>query len=125
MSEAFAKLRETVARLRAPDGCPWDREQTNESLVPGLIEEAYEAAAAIRANDDANLREELGDVVLLAVMHAQIASEAGRFSIDDALTEVNEKLIRRPSARVRYERCHGFRRGRAPVGRDQARREEG
>jgi MazG family protein len=95
MSEAFAKLRETVARLRAPDGCPWDREQTNESLVPGLIEEAYEAAAAIRANDDANLREELGDVVLLAVMHAQIASEAGRFSIDDALTEVNEKLIRR------------------------------
>jgi MazG family protein len=95
MSEAFAKLRETVARLRAPDGCPWDREQTNESLVPGLIEEAYEAAAAVRAHDDANLREELGDVVLLAVMHAQIASEAGRFTIDDALTEVTEKLIRR------------------------------
>ena len=95
MSEAFGKLRETVARLRAPDGCPWDREQTNESLVPGLIEEAYEAAAAIRAGDDANLREELGDVVLLALMHAQIASEAGRFTIDDALAEVTEKLIRR------------------------------
>jgi len=95
MSEAFAKLRDTVARLRAPDGCPWDREQTNESLVPGLLEEAYEAAAAIRSHDDANLREELGDVVLLAVMHAQIASEAGRFTIENSLSEVTEKLIRR------------------------------
>ena len=56
---------ETVARLRAPDGCPWDREQTNESLVPKLLEEAYEVAAAIREGDDENLREELGDVMLL------------------------------------------------------------
>ena len=95
MSDAFAKLRETVARLRAPDGCPWDREQTNESLLPPLIEEAYEAAAAIRAKDDANLREELGDVMLLVLMHAQIASEAGRFTIEESLVEVTEKLIRR------------------------------
>jgi MazG family protein len=95
MSDAFAKLCETVARLRAPDGCLWDREQTNESLVTGLLEETYEAAAAIRANDDANLREELGDVVLLVLMHAQIASEAGRFTIDESLAEANEKLIRR------------------------------
>ena len=95
MSEAFARLRDVVARLRAPDGCPWDREQTNESLVPGLLEETYEAVAAIRAGDDVNLREELGDVVLLAVMHAQIASEAGRFTIEESLHEVTEKLIRR------------------------------
>jgi MazG family protein len=95
MSAAFDRLRDTVARLRAPDGCPWDREQTNESLVPALLEEAYEAAAAVRARDDANLREELGDMMLLALMHAQIASEAGRFTIEESLNEVTEKLIRR------------------------------
>ncbi|MFL6594189.1 MAG: MazG nucleotide pyrophosphohydrolase domain-containing protein, partial [Chthoniobacterales bacterium] len=64
---AFEKLRDVVAHLRAPDGCPWDREQTNESLVPSLLEEAYEVAHAIRESDDANLREELGDVLLLVV----------------------------------------------------------
>jgi MazG family protein len=95
MSAAFAQLCEVVARLRAPGGCPWDREQTNESLVPGLIEEAYEAAAAVRAHDDANLCEELGDVLLQPVMHAQIAREAGRFDIEDVLAAVTEKLIRR------------------------------
>ena len=63
MSEAFVRLRDVVARLRAPDGCPWDREQTNESLMPPLIEEAYEVASAIRTSDDANLCEELGDLV--------------------------------------------------------------
>src|ERR1044071_9225564 len=94
-SSAFAKLCQIVAKLRAPGGCPWDREQTNESLLPPLIEEAYEAADAIRARDDANLREELGDVVLLAVMHAEIANETGRFNIDDAVKEVTAKLIRR------------------------------
>ncbi|MDQ6913568.1 MAG: nucleoside triphosphate pyrophosphohydrolase [Verrucomicrobiota bacterium] len=95
MSEAFVRLRETVARLRAPDGCPWDREQTNESLVPKLLEEAYEVAAAIRENDDENLREELGDVMLLILMHAQIASERGQFQIENVLEEITEKLIRR------------------------------
>jgi MazG family protein len=92
---SFAKLCEIVAKLRAPGGCPWDREQTNETLLPPLIEEAYEAAGAIRARDDANLREELGDVILLAVMHAEIANETGRFKIEEVLQEVTAKLIRR------------------------------
>ena len=91
----FAKLCDIVAQLRAPGGCPWDREQTNESLLPPLIEEAYEVASAIRTADDANLCEELGDLVLLAVMHAEIAREQGRFDIGQALEEVTAKLIRR------------------------------
>jgi MazG family protein len=91
----FDRLCDIVAKLRAPDGCPWDREQTNETLLPGLIEEAYEVAGAVRANDDPNLREELGDLILLAVMHAQIAEEGGRFNINGALEDVTTKLIRR------------------------------
>jgi MazG family protein len=92
---AFEKLCEIVAKLRAPGGCPWDREQTHESLLPALIEEAYEVARAVRANDTANFREELGDLLLLIVMHAQIASESGRFDINAVLKDVMEKLIRR------------------------------
>ncbi|MGI8889352.1 MAG: nucleoside triphosphate pyrophosphohydrolase [Chthoniobacterales bacterium] len=91
----FARLCEIVAQLRAPGGCPWDREQTHQSLVPGLLEEAYEVAAAIRAHDDANLREELGDLLLQVVMHAQIASEEGRFAFEDVSREIAEKLVRR------------------------------
>lgn len=91
----FQRLCEIVAKLRAPDGCPWDREQTNESLLPGLIEEAYEVAGAVRARDHQNLREELGDLILLAVMHAQIADEGGRFNIQEVLQDVTTKLIRR------------------------------
>src|SRR5256886_5267810 len=91
----FRQLCEIVAKLRAPGGCPWDREQTHESLLPALIEEAYEVAEAVRANDDANLREELGDLLLLIVMLAEIAREAGRFNIDDVLSDVTKKLIRR------------------------------
>jgi MazG family protein len=94
-AHAFAKLCDIVAKLRAPGGCPWDAEQTNETLLPPLIEEAYEVAGAIRARDDANLREELGDVILLALMHSEIANETGRFHIDEVLEEVTEKLIRR------------------------------
>ncbi|HEY2103954.1 MAG TPA: MazG nucleotide pyrophosphohydrolase domain-containing protein, partial [Chthoniobacterales bacterium] len=78
MSE-LEKLRAIVARLRAPEGCPWDREQTNDSLLPALLEEAYEVAGAVRTRDDANLREELGDLLLLIMMHSQIASEENRF----------------------------------------------
>lgn len=91
----FAKLCQIVARLRAPGGCPWDREQSHQSLVPGLLEEAYEVANAIRTNDDANLREELGDLLLQVVMQAQIASEEGRFAIEDVSREVADKLVRR------------------------------
>jgi MazG family protein len=91
----FGRLCEIVAKLRAPGGCPWDREQTHESLLPQLIEEAYEVAAAIRANNTANFREELGDLLLHVVMHAEIARESGQFKIDDVLSEVTNKLVRR------------------------------
>src|SRR3989440_2261670 len=91
----FAKLCDIVAKLRAPGGCPWDREQTHDSLLPALIEEAYEVAGAVRAKDTANFREELGDLLLLIVMHAEIASESNRFDINGVLMDVTEKLIRR------------------------------
>jgi MazG family protein len=91
----FAKLCEIVAKLRAPGGCPWDHEQTHGSLLPALIEEAYEVAGAVRANDSANFREELGDLLLLIVMHAEIARESGRFDINGVLEDVTGKLIRR------------------------------
>ena len=91
----FEKLCEIVAKLRAPGGCPWDREQTHESLLPQLIEEAYEVTGAVRAKDTANFREELGDLLLHVVMHAEIARESGQFQIDDVLNEVTDKLVRR------------------------------
>ena len=91
----FQRLCEIVARLRAPGGCPWDREQTHATLAPSVLEEAYEVAEAIRSNDDANLREELGDLLLLIVMLAQIASDDGRFTIDEVAREIGEKLVRR------------------------------
>src|SRR5690349_22385915 len=92
-SSSFEKLCEIVAKLRAPGGCPWDREQTNESLLPAIIEEAYEVTEAVK--DEAHFREELGDLLLLVVMHAEIAREAGRFNIDNVTEEISEKLIRR------------------------------
>ena len=95
ITDGFAKLCDIVAKLRAPDGCPWDREQTNESLLPALIEEVYETAEAARAQDDAHFREELGDLLLLVVMHAQIARETDRFGIEDVIMQVSDKLIRR------------------------------
>ena len=95
ITDEFAKLCEIVAKLRGPGGCPWDREQSNESLLPALIEEAYETAEAARAQDDAHFREELGDLLLLVVMHAQIARENGRFNIEDVIEQVSDKLIRR------------------------------
>jgi len=93
--EAFEELVSLMSRLRAPDGCPWDREQTHETLRPYLIEEAYEVLEAIEKRDDAGLREELGDLLLQPVFHAQLAQEEGRFSIVDALRAINDKLIRR------------------------------
>ena len=95
VTDHFARLRDIVAKLRAPGGCPWDCEQTNASLVPPLLEEAYEVAGAVYAQDDVNLREELGDLLLLIVMHAQIAAEEKRFDIDEIAREISEKLIRR------------------------------
>lgn len=92
---AVAQLREIVARLRAPDGCPWDREQTHESLRHDLLEESYEVLEAIERKDDIHLREELGDLLLQVVMHSQIAEEEGRFDLESVAAEVAEKLVRR------------------------------
>ena len=85
----------TIAALRAPDGCPWDRKQTHESIAHNMIEEAYEAVDTIEASDAAHLREELGDVLLQVVLQSQIAADAGEFTIDDVCADVNAKMIRR------------------------------
>ncbi len=91
----FDKLVEIMDRLRSPEGCPWDLKQTHQTLKPYLIEEAYEVLDAIDSRDDRALREELGDVLLQVVFHAQIAREGGRFTIDDVAAAISEKLIRR------------------------------
>lgn len=84
-----------IAKLRAPDGCPWDRAQTHASLRPNMIEEAYEAVDAIDDDDMKHLREELGDVLLQVLLHSQIASEEGDFTIEDVAKELKDKLIHR------------------------------
>lgn len=89
------ELIEVIRRLRAPDGCPWDREQTHSSLRPNMIEEAYEAVDAIDDNDMPHLREELGDVLLQVLLHSQIAKEEGAFDIEDVAKELKDKLIHR------------------------------
>ena len=91
----FDAFVETIARLRAPDGCPWDREQTHQSIAHNMIEEAYESVDAIETGNVAHLREELGDVLLQVVLQAQIAADAGEFDIDDVCRVINEKMIRR------------------------------
>lgn len=95
MKRTFEDLVALMERLRAPGGCPWDREQTLESLKPFVIEEAYEVVDAIDRQDMAGLREELGDHLLEAVFVAQIAREAGHFDISDAVTAIHDKLVRR------------------------------
>ncbi len=92
---AFAEFVETVRRLRAPEGCPWDREQTHRSLVPYLLEESFELAEAIENGNDSKITEELGDVLLQIVLHAQIANETRRFDIEAVARSINEKMIRR------------------------------
>jgi len=92
---AFAKLAAVMARLRAPGGCPWDREQTHSTLRTYLIEEAYEVLDALDSRDDAKFAEELGDLLLQVLFHAQIAAEQRRFSINDVMREIHDKLIRR------------------------------
>jgi len=91
----FTELIDIMARLRGEDGCPWDREQTSESIKPYLIEETYEVLEAIDEQDPAKLKEELGDLMLQVVFHAQMAEEAGTFSVSDVLAGINGKLIRR------------------------------
>ena len=94
--DAFQKLIEVVAQLRHPDlGCPWDLEQTHQSLVPYVLEEAHEVADAIRHGDDDHLVEELGDLLLQVVLHAQIAEEEGRFDLAKIASGISAKLVRR------------------------------
>jgi len=90
--EAFQEL---IAHLRSPEGCPWDREQTHQTLRPNLLEEAYEVAEAIDANDPAAMAEEFGDLLLQVVLHAQIASEYGEFTLADVIRSIHTKLVRR------------------------------
>lgn len=93
--EEMQSLVETIWRLRQPDGCPWDRKQTHESIGKNMIEEAYEALDCIEAGDEAHLREELGDVLMQVVLHAQIAADAGAFTMADVARDISDKLIRR------------------------------
>jgi len=92
---AVKRLADIITILRAPGGCPWDREQTHDTLKKPMIEEAYEVVEAIENNDDANLREELGDVLLQVIFHSDIANCEGRFSLADVANEECEKMIRR------------------------------
>jgi MazG family protein len=94
-AKSFGAFVDLIARLRGPGGCPWDREQTHESLKPMTIEEAYEVLEAIDRADDEHLAGELGDLLLQVVFHAQIAAEAGRFTIRDVIERVAAKMVRR------------------------------
>lgn len=95
----FEEFQKIIARLRAKDGCPWDREQTHTSLKPACIEEAAEVVCGINIFEETgnadNLKEELGDLLLQVVMHAQIAEEEGLFTMDDIIQTVSEKMVRR------------------------------
>lgn len=93
--DAFDALTETIWRLRQPDGCPWDREQTHASIAKNMVEEAYEAVDCIEDGDDAHLCEELGDVLMQVMLHAQIAADEGAFTIEDVVRGLDEKLVRR------------------------------
>lgn len=94
-SNQLLRLRAIMHRLRAPGGCPWDAEQTHESLISNLIEEAYETVDAIQRNDWEHLKEELGDLLLQVVFHSELAEEAGRYNFDDVARIVSDKLVRR------------------------------
>ncbi|SKB03838.1 XTP/dITP diphosphohydrolase [Prosthecobacter debontii] len=93
--DPMTRLRYVVHRLRAPGGCPWDQEQTHETLIPHVIEEAYEVVDAIRSGDPTLICEELGDLLLQPILHAEIAAGDGTFNLDDMATGLTEKLIRR------------------------------
>jgi len=92
---SLESFQEIVAHLRAPNGCPWDREQTHQSLRPNLLEETYEVLAAIDADDPIAMQEELGDLLLHIVLHAQIASEYGEFTLSDVIRGIHQKIVRR------------------------------
>jgi tetrapyrrole methylase family protein / MazG family protein len=89
------RLSKIVAQLRSPNGCPWDREQTHQSLKPHLLEECYELIDAIDAGDDTELKEELGDLLLQVVLHSQMAAEENRFTLDEVASVIADKLVHR------------------------------
>ena len=123
--EKFQRLVEIMARLRGPGGCPWDREQTFDTIKPYTLEETYEVLDAIDRREWQELAEELGDFMLQAVFYAQMAAEQKLFRIDDALDAINAKLIRR-HPHVFGEGIGGDRgRCKTHLGRNQGRREEG
>ena len=95
MKNTFADLVETFAILRGPNGCPWDKKQTHETLIKNMREEAEELIDAIEKKDAENMKEELGDVLLQVLLHAQIAREEGLFTIDDVIQGLYDKLHRR------------------------------
>lgn len=95
MKNTFADLVETFAILRGPNGCPWDKKQTHESLIKCLQNESQELIDAINNKDDENMKEELGDVLLQVLIHSQIAAEEGKFTIDDVIQGLYDKLHRR------------------------------
>lgn len=94
-SDSFTELKEIIARLRGPDGCPWDKKQTHASLKPFLVEESYEVLQALDEGITEKLRDELGDLLLQIMLHAQIATESGQFEIDDVVRSISQKLIHR------------------------------
>lgn len=95
LGKQIERLRAIMHRLRAPGGCPWDAEQTHESIISNMIEEAYECVDAIRSGDDAHMREELGDLLLQVVFHSEIAEERGGFDFYQVAAEISDKLVRR------------------------------
>jgi tetrapyrrole methylase family protein/MazG family protein len=95
LAQQFLQLVEIMAKLRSPEGCPWDREQTHQSLRPYLLEETYEVLETIDQEKYGELQKELGDVLLQVIFHAQIAGEDGRFTMSDVIAEISDKLIRR------------------------------
>jgi tetrapyrrole methylase family protein/MazG family protein len=94
-ADKFARFCDVVATICAPDGCPWDAEQTHASIAKNMIEEAYEAVDTIEHNDTAGMREELGDVLLQVVLQSQIAASAGEFTIGDVIDDITDKMVRR------------------------------
>src|ERR1700693_2625326 len=118
----FEKLVGVQARLRAPKGCPWDREQTHQSLRTYLIEEAYEVLEALESGNDDKFVEEMGDLLLQIVFHSQIAGEEGRFTVVEVIREIHDKMIRRHPHVFREDARERFCRGVEKLGTDQGRR---
>lgn len=94
-NKGFQRLVELMAKLRGPDGCPWDRKQTPDSLKPFLVEECYEVVDALEDGSPDKIREELGDLLFQIVFHARIAEEQGQFTMEDVITSIHEKMVRR------------------------------